>query len=74
MTSRHLCRWDRMVSGAYLQRKHGGRAPSPVRAARIASRYGANLSRGYGYAVSGCEPVMLSRRAFWEWLQRVRAG
>lgn len=67
-----LNQWDRIVAGAYLQRKQGGRDPNPARAARIAKRYGANLSRAFAWASR--ETVAQSRRDFWEWLQCERAG
>ena len=68
----NLNQWDRIIAGAYLQRKQGGRAPNPARAAKIASRYGANLSRAFAWSKS--ETVALSRRDFWDWLQRERVG
>lgn len=68
----NLNQWDRTIAGAYLQRKPGGRDPNPARAARIAKRYGANLSRAYAWAKG--ETVAKSRRDFWEWLQRERVG
>lgn len=62
--------WDRLVAGAYLHRKAGGRKPHPHFAARIARRYGENLTRAYAWARA--DAAEQSRRDFWEWLQKAR--